>query len=108
LQCRENFSAMLDACDHVHTNVESLHENMQTLNSQYLDRIITEIDMLTAQSDAVNLDADSEMPEMDDGLKYREIMLRVKDCIDGARGEDRQYRWERLIEEQLVKVVKGY
>jgi hypothetical protein len=46
LDCRDNFREMLTMCENLEHNVQELHENMATLNSSYIERIVTEIDKI--------------------------------------------------------------
>ncbi len=46
LDCRDNFRDMLTMCDQLSVNVDAIHHSMSVLNSDYIDRILTEIETM--------------------------------------------------------------
>lgn len=54
MQCRENFEEMLTVCDTLQKNVDILHEGMQTLGSQYIEKIVSAVEEMEDTSSSTD------------------------------------------------------
>ena len=78
-------------CDQVSQNVDVIHRQMSVLNSEHIERILTEVEAM--QEDKVLADGNEDDKKGNSG-----IISRVKDIIKAANTPgDRQYHFEQLV-----------
>ena len=89
-------------CDQVSQNVDVIHEQMSVLNSEHIERIISEIE--TMQDQKVVADSNEDDKKGSSG-----IILRVKEFIKERNtiGE-RQYHFEQLLQGEFIKRIEMY
>ena len=89
-------------CDQVSQNVDVIHQQMSVLNSEHIEKILTEIEAM--QEEKVELESSEDGNKGTGG-----IISRVKEFNkEGNTMGDRQYHFEQLVQGEFIQRIEKY